>query len=106
VGEPRKCDDAIGHALSEVFDGPLVRQLLSRRAKLRRETLKDLAGAAVDLKKLHDLSPTDQAVLDDLAGLLTDLGDFRSLVQLYEDQILRGRDVTARSELARKVARI
>jgi hypothetical protein len=32
--------------------------------------------------------------------------DYKSLVQLYEDQILRGKDMNARAELARKVARI
>lgn len=63
-------------------------------------------NAAADLKKLHDLLPTDQAVMDELAGLLMELNDYKSLVQLYEDQILRGKDMNARAELARKVARI
>ncbi len=106
VGDPRRAENGLSHALSEVFDGPLVRQLLARRAKIRRELLVEPAQAAADLKKLHDLSPNDQAVLDDLAGLLIELGDFRGLVQLYEDQILRGKDMTARAELARKVARM
>lgn len=106
VGDARRAENGLSHALSEVFDGPLVRQLLARRAKIRRELLVEPAQAAADLKKLHDLSPNDQAVLDDLAGLLIELGDFRGLVQLYEDQILRGKDMSARAELARKVARM
>jgi tetratricopeptide (TPR) repeat protein len=106
VGDPSRAEAALTHALSEVFDGPLVRQLLARRAKIRRDQLVDRVNAAADLKKLHDLSPNDQAVLDELSGLLTDLGDYRGLVQLYEDQILRGKDPSARAELARKVARM
>jgi tetratricopeptide (TPR) repeat protein len=106
VGDLRRAESTLARALGEVFDGPLVRQLLARRAKLRREDLDDRPGAAADLKKLHDLSPSDQAVADELAGLLTALGDFRGLVQLYEDQILRGKDVAVRAELARKVARM
>jgi hypothetical protein len=44
--------------------------------------------------------------MDELSALLTELGDYRGMVQLYEDQILRGKDMTARAELARKVARM
>jgi tetratricopeptide (TPR) repeat protein len=106
VHDPRRAEETVTRALSEVFDGPLVRQLLARRAKIRREQMSDKAGAAADLKKLHDLSPNDQAVMDELSALLTELGDYRSMVQLYEDQILRGKDMGARSELARKVARM
>lgn len=106
VGDPSRAEATLSRALGEVFDGPLVRQLLARRAKLRREQLDDKPGAAADLKKLHDLSPNDQAVMDELSALLTELGDFRGMVQLYEDQILRGKDMTARAELARKVARM
>ena len=81
--------------LEEVFDGPLVRKLLARRAQLRRDKLvDDKVGAAVDLKKLHDLSPSDTDVMDELSRLYTELGDYRGMVQLYEDQILRGRDPT------------
>jgi hypothetical protein len=58
------------------------------------------------LKKLHELSPSDQSVMDELSALLVELGDYRGLVQLYEDQILRGKDPGARAELARKVARM
>lgn len=105
-GDPRRAEAALTHALGEVFDGPLVRQLLSRRAKIRRDQLVEPVNAAADLKKLHDLAPTDQAVMDELAGLLMELNDYKSLVQLYEDQILRGKDMNARAELARKVARI
>ncbi len=106
TGDPRRAEAALTHALSEVFDGPLVRQLLARRAKIRREQLVEPVNAAADLKKLHDLSPTDQAVMDELAGLFMELNDYKSLVQLYEDQILRGKDMNVRAELARKVARI
>jgi hypothetical protein len=45
-------------------------------------------------------------VLEQLSTLLGELGDFRGMVQLYEDQILRGKDVATRAELARKVARM
>ena len=65
-----------------------------------------MAGAAADLKKLHDLSPNEPAVMGELSSLLTELGDYRGMVQLYEDQILRGKDMTTRAELARKVARM
>ena len=44
--------------------------------------------------------------MDELSALLTELGDYRGMVQLYEDQILRGKDMNARAELARKVARM
>lgn len=106
TGDPRRTEAALTHALSEVFDGVLVRQLLARRAKIRRDQLMEPVNAAADLKKLHDLSPTDQAVMDELAGLYMELNDYKSLVHLYEDQILRGKDMNARAELARKVARI
>jgi tetratricopeptide (TPR) repeat protein len=106
VGDPRRAEATLSRALAEVFDGPLVRQLYARRAKLRREALDDRTGAAADLKKLHDLAPSDQAVMDELSGLLTELGDYRGMVQLYEDHILRGKDMAARAELARKVARM
>lgn len=106
IEDPRRAEESLTHALTDVFDGPLVRQLLARRAKIRREQIGDKPGAAADLKKLHDLSPTDQAVMADLSGLLTELGDYRGMVQLYEDQILRGKDMNARAELARKVARM
>jgi cellulose synthase operon protein C len=106
VNDLRRAEATLTRALGEVFDGPLVRLLLARRAKIRRHDLDDPTGAAADLKKLHDLSPSDQAVADELALLLTSLGDFRGLVQLYEDQILRGKDVAVRTDLARKVARM
>jgi tetratricopeptide (TPR) repeat protein len=106
VGDPRRAEATLSRALGEVFDGPLVRQLLARRSKLRRERLDDGPGAAGDLKKLHELSPGDQAVTDELTALLTSLGDYRGMVQLYEDLILRGKDPNTRAELARKVARM
>jgi tetratricopeptide (TPR) repeat protein len=104
--EPERAELTLTRALGEVFDGPLVRQLLARRAKMRRDELGDSAGAAADLRKLYELAPADQATLDDLTALLTELGDHRAMVQLYEDQILRGKDLHARAELARKVARM
>ncbi len=82
-----------------------MRKLLARRAALRREQLSDSPGAAADLKRLHDLSPADTAVMDQLSLLYVELEDYRGMVQLYEDQILRGKDPAARAELARKVAR-
>ncbi|MFO0665837.1 MAG: hypothetical protein U0174_17930 [Polyangiaceae bacterium] len=106
ISDPRRTEAALSHALNEVFDGPLVRQLLERRARLRRDQLVDKAGAAQDLKRLHDLSPADHAVFHELAAMLLDLADYRGLVQFYEDQILRGRDTAYRAELARKVARL
>lgn len=106
AGDPSKAEAVLTRALGEVFDGPFVRQLLTRRAKLRRTQLGNPAAAAVDLKKLHDLTPNDQAILDELAGLLMELGDYKTLAQLYEGQILRGKDMNARADLARRVARI
>ena len=106
VGDARRAEATLSRALGEVFDGPLVRQLLARRAKMRREKLDDLAGAAADLRRLHELSPTDSSITDELTLLLTELGDQRGMVQLYEDMILRGKDVNVRAELARKVARM
>jgi Tfp pilus assembly protein PilF len=105
-GSMQRVEATLSRALEEVFDGPLVRKLLGRRAKLRRDVLGDRKGAAVDLKKLHDLSPADQDVMNDLSALLMELGDHRGMIQLYEDQILRGRDPAQRAELARKVAKI
>ncbi len=106
VGEMKRAEAVLAKALDEVFDGPLVRKLLARRANLRKEQLEDTLGAAQDLKRLHDLSPADQAVIQDLTQLYTELGDHRGMVQLFEDQILRGKDPAVRAELARKVARI
>ena len=106
VGEPRRAEVVLTRALEEVFDGPLVRKLLARRAGLRRAKLSDAPGAAADLKRLHDLSPADTVVMDQLSVLYVELEDYRGMVQLYEDQILRGKDPAARAELARKVARL
>ena len=106
VGDLKRAESTLGRALAEVFDGPLVRQLLARRVKLRRDDLGDKQGAAEDLKKLHDLSPADTGVMDELSVLLTELGDFRGMVHVLEDQILRHKDPQARAELARKVARL
>ena len=106
VGEPRRAEAVLSRALEEVFDGPLVRKLLARRAAVRREKLADPPGAAADLKRLHDLSPADTAVMDQLSLLYVELEDYRGMVQLYEDQILRGKEPAARAELARNVARL
>jgi len=106
IGEPRRAEAVLSRALEEVFDGPLVRKLLARRAAVRREKLSDAPGAAADLKRLHDLSPADTAVMDQLSTLYVELEDYRGMVQLYEDQILRGKEPAARAELARNVARL
>jgi len=106
VGTPERIEAVLSRALEEVFDGPLVRKLLARRASVRRDRLDDKSGAAQDLKKLHDLAPADLKVMEELRDLYTELGDYRGMVQLYEDQILRGKDPASRAELARKVARL
>ena len=106
VGDSRRAEAVLNRALEEVFDGPLVRKLLGRRASLRQQKLDDKRGAATDLKKLHDLSPSDTTVMEQLSELYVELEDFRGMVQLYEDQILRGKDPATRIDLARKVARL
>jgi Tfp pilus assembly protein PilF len=106
VGDPRRAETVLTRALEEVFDGPLVRKLLARRSAIRRDQLSDPVGAAGDLRRLHDLSPSDADVVEQLLGLYTELSDWKGMVQLYEDQILRGKDPAARAELARKVARL
>ena len=106
LGDQAAGEKVLDRALEEVFDGPLVRKLLARRAALRRDRLDNKKGAADDLKRLHDLSPSDQEVMDQLSLLYQELEDYRGMVQLYEDQILRGKDQSARAELARKVARL
>ncbi len=106
LGTPERIEAVLSRALEEVFDGPLVRKLLARRAAVRRDRLGDKPGAAQDLRKLHDLMPADAKVMDELRNLYTELEDYRGMVQLYEDQILRGKDPAIRVELARKVARL
>jgi hypothetical protein len=106
VGDFRRAEAALSRALDEVSESPFVRLLLARRAELRRDRLRDRAGAASDLKKLYDLSPTDPEVLVGLSALLTELRDHRAMVQIYEDQILRRKDVPSRIELARQVAEL
>lgn len=106
VGDLRRVEQTLGKALEQVFDGPLVRQLLTRRAALRRHHLNDAQGAADDLKRLHDLSPHDKDVSDELHAILVELRDWRGVVQLLEDQILRGKDPALRAELARQAARL
>ncbi|MBM4373941.1 MAG: tetratricopeptide repeat protein, partial [Deltaproteobacteria bacterium] len=104
TGEPRRLEGALNHALEQVTDGPVVRKLLRKRAELRSSVLGDRRGASGDLKRLHELSPGDQDLTKELSDLLTELGDHRGMIELYEDQILRGRQPNVRAELARKVA--
>lgn len=92
-------------ALEDVFDGPLVRQIISRRAGIR-EKLGDVDGALRDLKKLHELAPADQQITDRYRALLTEANDYRGLIQLNEDQILRSKDQGVRADLARNIARL
>ncbi len=106
VNDMKRVEGALSRALEEVFDGPLVRKLLRRRADVRRDVLGDRRGAADDLKRLHDLSPSDQDLTEELSEILTVLEDHRGMIELYEDQILRGRDPQVRADLARMVARI
>lgn len=105
-GDLSRVELVLGRALEEVFDGPLVRKILARRAQLRAEQLNDKQGAAADLKRIHDLSPADQSVIQQLTDLYEEIGDFKGMVQLLEDQILRGKDPAVRTDLARKVARL
>ncbi|MBP9112784.1 MAG: hypothetical protein KBF88_08240, partial [Polyangiaceae bacterium] len=93
VADFSRAEAVVSRALTEVFDGTLVRQLLSRRAILRRDKLNDKSGALQDFKKLHDIATNDPTVLYELSNLTRDLGDYRGLVQIYEDEILRGKDV-------------
>jgi tetratricopeptide (TPR) repeat protein len=106
LGDHGQADAVLTAALEEVFDVPSVRQLLQARAVIRKTYLEDAAGAADDLKRLHELAPGDDGILRQLEALYAELGDYRGLVQLYENQILRGRDPNARAELARRVALI
>jgi len=106
LGDHGQADAVLTAALEEVFDVPSVRQLLQARAVIRKTYLQDAAGAADDLKRLHELAPGDDGILRQLEALYAELGDYRGLVQLYENQILRGRDPNARADLARRVALI
>jgi tetratricopeptide (TPR) repeat protein len=106
LGDHGQAEGVLTAALEEVFDVPSVRQLLQSRAVIRKSYLSNSAGAAEDLKRLHELAPGDESILRQLEGLYAELGDYRGLVQLYENQILRGRDPNARAELARHVALI
>ena len=105
-GDLSRVETVLGRALEEVFDGPLVRKILARRAQLRIDELNDKPGAAADLKRIHDVAPADQGVIQQLGDLYEEIGDFKGMVQLLEDQILRGKDPTVRTDLARKVARL
>ncbi|MGZ3417517.1 MAG: hypothetical protein ACXVEE_06600 [Polyangiales bacterium] len=106
TAEPRRAEAILSRALEEVFDGPLVRQLIARRATLRREKLDDFDGALRDLKKLHELAPADTAVTEKYRELLTEANDYRGLIQLHEDQILRSKDQGVRADMARSIARL
>ena len=106
VDDLPRAESALSGALEEVFDGPIVRKLLAARAVVRRDELGDLTGAAADLKRLHDLNPSDAEVMDTLEDLYRQLEDHRGMVELFEDQILRGKDPAIRAEIARKVAKL
>ncbi len=106
VGDYARAEAVLGRGLDEVFDGPLVRRLLARRAQLRQERMDDLEGAAADLKRLHELSPSDKAVNDKLVSIYETLGEHRGIVALLEDQILRNRDKELRAQLSRRVAKL
>jgi len=106
AGDMSRAEAVLSRGLGEVFDGPLVRKLLGRRATLRADVLGNKQGAADDLKRLHELAPSDTEVMEKLSALYTELEDYRGMVQLFEDQILRGRDQAQRAELARQVARL
>lgn len=103
-GDLTKVVRVIGTALEQVHDGPLVRMLLRCRFDLLSNRLDDLEGAGEDLKKLYELSPADGDIASQLENMYKENNDMRGLVQLYEDQILRGRDQNVRGDLARKVA--
>ncbi|MBL8716710.1 MAG: hypothetical protein JNL79_11975 [Myxococcales bacterium] len=102
--DPRRAEAILGKALEEVFDGPLVRKLISRRATLRLDRIGDLDGALRDLDKLHELAPSDKDITARYEALLEQANDYRALVKLYEDQILRSKEPAVRADLARKVA--
>jgi tetratricopeptide (TPR) repeat protein len=100
----KRVETVLSRALEEVSDGPLVRKLLGARGRVRRDELQDVRGAAEDLKRLHDLAPADADVVTELSALYTSLEDYRGMVQLFEDQILRSKDQSLRGELARDIA--
>jgi hypothetical protein len=104
--DAKRAEVVLGRVLDEVFDGPIVRQVLARRAALRQEKLQDFDGALADLKRLHELAPADQGITERLGALLREANDFRGLVQLLEDQILRSKDQGVRADLARQIAHI
>ncbi len=105
AADPERATGIFTRALEDVFDGPLVRQIISRRAAIR-EKLGDVDGALRDLKKLHELAPADQQITERYRALLTEANDYRGLIQLNEDQILRSKDQSVRADLARNIARL
>ena len=104
--DPRRAELVLTRALEEVFDGPLVRQIISRRAQIRQQKLGDVDGALADLKKLHELAPADATVTERYSSLLHEANDYKGLVHLLEDQILRSKDQNMRADLARQIARL
>jgi hypothetical protein len=104
AADGKRAEAIFTRALEDVFDGPLVRQILSRRASLRKDRLDDTEGALVDLKKLHELAPADASITERYAELLSSANDYRGLISLHEDQILRSKDQNVRADLARKIA--
>src|SRR5690606_10372969 len=79
VKAPERAAEVIGQALEQVFDGPLVRLLLARRAELRSDKLGDRKGAAEDLRRIYDLSPSESGVAARLQALYEELGDVQGL---------------------------
>jgi tetratricopeptide (TPR) repeat protein len=106
AGDYGRAEQVLARALDEVFDGPLVRRLLERRATLRQERMNDRDGAAEDLRRLHELSPADANVSDRLVAIYEEAGEHKGIVTLLEDQILRSRDKEHRANLSRRVARL
>ena len=104
--DAKRAEAVLTKALEEVFDGPLVRQLIARRAQLRQVRIGDVDGALADLKKLHELAPADAAITERYGALLTESNDYRGLIHLLEDQILRSKDQSVRGDLARQIARL
>jgi tetratricopeptide (TPR) repeat protein len=92
-----RVEGALDRAIDEVFDGPLVRELLLRRASLRRGANPE--GAVSDLQRLHELLPGDEVVFDQLVELLRQLGDRVRLAALLEEHLGRGQAPASRKKL-------
>jgi tetratricopeptide (TPR) repeat protein len=104
-GDASRAEAMLSGALAVVLDPPRRRQLHARRAKIRLEQLGDREGAAADLRQVYDLTSDDRATMDTLCPLLRTLGGYRELVQLLEEELPRCKDLGARIDLARWIAR-